>query len=129
MADKPEKSEVAAVRDAAAGRHGAPGRRRASPTYRLFREAILRRKQVTCHYQGLYRELCPHILGHKQGQEVALTYQFAGASASGLPARGEWRCLLLRQVQGARLRDGPWHSRAHTQPQSCVEIIDVAIEA
>jgi hypothetical protein len=96
-----------------------------SATYRLFRDAIIGRKQITCSYQGLYRELCPHILGHKQGRETALTFQFAGRSASGLPAGGEWRCLLLVQVQDARLRDGPWHSRRHTEPQTCVAIIDV----
>ena len=98
-----------------------------SPTYRLLRDAIIGRKQITCYYQGLYRELCPHILGHKHGQETALTYQFAGQSASGLPARGEWRCLFLAQLQNARLRDGPWHSRHHTEQQTCVDVIDVEL--
>ena len=27
-----------------------------NPVYRLFRDAILGRKQITCYYQGLYRE-------------------------------------------------------------------------
>jgi predicted DNA-binding transcriptional regulator YafY len=136
MVDKPEISPVAAAREAAERAGGKDARLRprrraphaASPTYRLFREAIIHRKQVTCHYHGRYRELCPHILGHKHGQETALTYQFAGESASGLPARGEWRCLALSQVAGARLRDGPWHSRAHDKPQSCVDIIDVEVQ-
>jgi hypothetical protein len=70
----------------------------------------------------------PHVLGHKHGQETALTYQFAGQSASGLPPDGEWRCLLLSQVQSAQLRDGPRHSRPHTQPQTCVDIIDAEID-
>lgn len=99
-----------------------------SPVYQLFHDAIAGRKQVTCSYQGLSRELCPHVLGHKQGQETALTYQFAGQSASGLPPGGEWRCLLLLQVHSAQLRDGPWYSRPHTQPQTCVDIIDVAVD-
>src|SRR6266545_77165 len=30
----------------------------------------------------LYRELGPHVLGHKHGQETVLTYQFAGQTAS-----------------------------------------------
>lgn len=98
-----------------------------SPTYRLFRAAITGRRQITCHYQGLYREICPHILGHKHGHETALTFQFAGQSASGLPPGGEWRCLFLAQVQNVRLRDGQWHSRHHTEPQSCVDIIDVEV--
>ena len=99
-----------------------------SPIYALFRDAIIGRKQITCYYQGLYRELCPHVLGHKHGQETALTYQFAGQSASGLPPDGEWRCLFLAQVHGAQLRDGAWHSRPHTEPQTCVDIVDVEVD-
>ena len=99
-----------------------------SPIYRLFRAAIIGRKQITCYYQGLYREVCPHVLGHKHGQETALTYQFAGQSASGLPPDGEWRCLFLAQVQSAQLRDGAWHSRPHTEPQTCVDIVDIEVE-
>ena len=99
-----------------------------SPTYQLFRTAILGRKQIACTYQGFYRELCPHILGHKQGQEMALTYQFAGQSASGLPRRGEWRCLSLAQVHDAQLRDGPWQAGTrHTATQACVDIVDVDV--
>ena len=97
-----------------------------SPIYALFRDAIVGRKQITCYYQGLYRELCPRVLGHKHGQETVLTtYQFAGQSASGLPPDGEWRCLFLTQVRGAQLRDGAWRSRPHTEPQTCVDIVDV----
>ena len=99
-----------------------------SPVYRLFRDAIIGRQQITCYYQGLYRELFPHVLGHKRGQETALTYQFAGQSASGLPPDGEWRCLLLAQVQNAQCRDGTWHSRPHTQPQTCIDIINVQVD-
>jgi hypothetical protein len=57
--------------------------------------------------------------------ETALTYQFAGQSASGLPPDGEWRCLFLAQLHAAQLRDGDWHSRPHTEPQTCVDIVDV----
>jgi hypothetical protein len=64
-----------------------------SPNYLLFREAILGEKQVTCRYQGLYRELCPVIIGHMRGQERLLAYQFGGQSKSGLPRGGEWKCL------------------------------------
>jgi hypothetical protein len=34
-----------------------------SPTYTLFRNAILAEQQVTCTYDGRARELCPHIIG------------------------------------------------------------------
>jgi hypothetical protein len=102
----------------------------ASATYQLFRRAILRRQQITCTYQGCYRELCPHVLGHTAGHEMALTYQFGGQSNSGLPPEGEWRCLDLTQVQQARPRDGPWHTgHRHSLKQTCVDIVDLDANA
>jgi hypothetical protein len=99
-----------------------------SRTYGLFRTAILGRKQITCTYRACYRELCPHVLGYKDGQEKALTFQFAGQSTSGLPPKGEWRCLSLAQVHDARIRDGAWHTgHRHTKTQACVEIVDVDV--
>jgi hypothetical protein len=86
------------------------------------------RKQILCVYGGYPRELCPIILGHSQGQEKALTYQFGGQSKSGLPPQGQWRCLWLSKVGNARLRDGPWFAgSSHTQPQGCVEIVDLDV--
>jgi hypothetical protein len=76
-----------------------------SETYRLFGQAMADRKQVVCRYDNYRRELCPIILGHSQGQEKALTYQFGGKSRSGLPPGGEWRCLWLSKVSDVRLRD------------------------
>jgi hypothetical protein len=100
-----------------------------SPTYRLFREAILNRMQVTCSYAGCPREICPHVLGHTDGNEKALTFQFAGDSVSGLPPDGEWRCLSLADVRDARLRPGPWRTGfRHSTTQVCVADIDVDVE-
>jgi hypothetical protein len=99
-----------------------------SATYRLFAQAIAERKQILCTYGGRRRELCPIILGHTQGQEKALTFQFAGDSARGLPPGGEWRCLWLAKIGDVRLRDGPWHAGdSHRRPQGCVEIVDLDI--
>ena len=100
----------------------------ASRTYALFERAMRLRKPVVCMYGGHRRELCPIILGHSQGQEKALTYQFAGESRSGLPRGGEWRCLWLAKVSDIQLRDGPWIAgSSHTQPQGCVAIIDLDV--
>ena len=100
----------------------------ASAAYQLFREAILRRKQVICFYRGKRREVCPHILGHTKGEEKALTYQHAGESNSELPPGGEWRCLVLSEVQDIELRDGPWHAGgSHRKTQSCVEVVDIDV--
>ncbi len=100
----------------------------ASTAYRLFRRAIIERQQITCMYDGYFRELCPHVLGHTKGEEKALAYQFVGGSRSGLPAGGEWRCLFLAQVRDTRLRAGHWHTgRRHGTTQTCVENVDVNV--
>ena len=99
-----------------------------SSAYKLFQQAMTTRKQILCAYNGRPRELCPVILGHSQGQEKALTYQFGGQSEKGLPRGGQWRCLWLSKVRNIRLRDGPWHAGdRHDQPQDCVEIVDLDV--
>jgi len=86
------------------------------------------KKQIACSYAGYRRELCPIMLGHSQGQEKALTYQVGGGSRSGLPEAGEWRCLFLSKVSQAQLKDGPWRvGGSHTQPQGCVEAVDLDV--
>lgn len=99
-----------------------------SEAFRLFHRAILERKQVTCTYNGAYREICPHVLGHTQSQEKALVYQFGGSSRSRLPNGGEWRCLILSEVADVKLRDGTWHTGAfHRRTQKCVARVYVDV--
>src|ERR1700749_3730974 len=86
------------------------------------------RRQILCTYHGYLREICPVILGRSQGQEKALTFQFAGQSKSRLPPGGEWRCLWLSKVNDVKLREGPWHAGSrHTQPQGCVENVELDV--
>lgn len=100
----------------------------ASAIYRQFAQAMAQRKQILCEYDGYPRQLCAIILGHSNGQEKALTFQFGGQSRSGLPPQGEWRCLWLAKVRRVRLRDGPWYAGArHTQPQGCVDDVDIDV--
>jgi uncharacterized protein (DUF4415 family) len=99
-----------------------------SPAYKLFEQAMTSRKQVLCTYDGYLRELCPVILGHTNGEEMALAYQFAGQSKSGLPPWGQWKCLSLSKVSNIELRDGPWHAGAsHIRPQHCVQEVDLDV--
>jgi hypothetical protein len=99
-----------------------------SAAFRLFHQAILERKQVTCVYHGQYREVCPHILGHKDGDEKALVFQFGGRSTSKLPHAGEWRCLTLTDVTDITLREGRWHSGSyHRSTQRCVDTVYVDV--
>lgn len=99
-----------------------------SRNYELFATAMAERKQVLCRYDGWERELCPVILGHTDGAEVVLAYQFAGESSSRLPPGGQWKCLRLAEVREARLRAGPWYAgRAHQRPQQCVKRVDLDV--
>lgn len=99
-----------------------------SAAYKLLEQAMTGRKQILGTYHGRPRELCPVILGHSQGREKALTYQFGGESEKGLPAEGQWRCLWLSEVGDILLRNGPWHAGdRHKQPQGCVEIVDLDV--
>jgi hypothetical protein len=100
----------------------------ASRVYKLFARAMADRKQILCVYNGYARELCPIILGHTNGEEKALTYQFGGDSKTGLPREGEWRCLWLSKVDKVELRDGLWYSGGrHDRPQGCVEVVDLDV--
>jgi predicted DNA-binding transcriptional regulator YafY len=95
-----------------------------SATFRLLHKAILGEKQVTFTYEGLPRETCPYILGHKAGVEKLLAFQFGGRSSTG---RLDWKCFEVAKVRDVRMRDGPWHGdAAHRSTQRCVD--DVYID-
>jgi hypothetical protein len=99
-----------------------------SATYRMIAQAILERKQVLCMYDGFPRAVCPVMLGHRQGRERALTYQFAGGASKGLPAGGQWKCLDLAKMSDVELRSGAWHDGAsHSMPQHCIDEVDLDI--
>jgi uncharacterized protein len=98
-----------------------------STTFLLFHQAILNRQQITCLYQGHYREICPHVLGHKDGQETALVYQFGGESSGGL-SKERWRYFYLAHVEEAEARDGEWYSGAsHRKAQRCVDSLYIDV--
>ena len=91
-----------------------------SDLFWLIHRAIYLRLQITCAYQGYDRELCPIILGHTDGKERLLTFQFAGRSSKG-PAHGQWKCLDLADIENAKTREGRWHTGdQHRATQSCV---------
>ncbi len=99
--------------------------------YALVRRAILSKDQVIATYQGHRREMCPHVIGTKDGKRQALFYQFGGTSKSGLGPSGSpenWRCIPIDQLQELEIRKGPWHTAPDYSPsQSCVDQIDVAV--
>lgn len=98
-----------------------------SAIYRLFEEAMRKRKPIVCMYDGYPRAICPIILGHSDGAEKALTYQFDGSNSDG-PIRGAWKCLSLAKVTRAEIIDAPWRSgERHSQSQSCVRDVDLDV--
>ena len=97
-------------------------------TYAIFKDAIIKKLQVTCTYNEYYREMCPHVIGTKNGKAQVLSYQFAGESSSGLPPGGEWRCMEVELISDAESQPGDWHTGpSHTQPQTCVDDVDVEV--
>lgn len=99
-----------------------------SAAYTLFARAMGERKQILCRYDGYWRELCPVVLGHSNGKEVALAYQFAGTSRSSLPPEGQWKCLRLSKATDVQLRDGPWRAgSSHRRAQTCVDVVDLDV--
>jgi len=98
-----------------------------SRTYGLFTEAMAARRPIACVYQGHPRAICPIILGHSDGEEKALTWQFAGYGSRGA-VRGQWKCLTLAEVSDAEIVDGPWRTgERHSQAQSCVKDVDLDV--
>ena len=99
-----------------------------SSNYATIRAAILAKQQITCVYQGRHREMCPHVIGYKNGREQVLSFQFAGDSSKGLRDGGEWRCMPVADMDQVTVRDGRWFTADnHSQPQTCVDEIDVEV--
>jgi len=93
--------------------------------YALVRWAILEKQQVHAYYKDCHRQMCPHVIGWKNGKAHALFYQFAGQSSNGnLP---QWHCMDLDEVSTVSVVAGPWHT-GHSQPQTCVDEIDAEVQ-
>ena len=99
-----------------------------SQTYELIAHAMATRQQVLCVYLGHARALCLTILGHTDGEECTLAYQFAGGSSSGLPSGGEWKCLRVSKMTNVELRPGRWLTGSrHGKRQMCVKDVDIDV--
>jgi len=96
--------------------------------YALIRQALEQRLQVDAVHGGHRRRMCPHVIGSKDGRPRALFFQFAGGSSRGLAPAGDWRCLPIDGLSEVSVHDGPWHTRAHSEPQRCIDVVDLAIE-
>ena len=101
----------------------------ASASYNTIRGAILAKQNVEAIYHGYSREMTPHTLGTKGGQEHTLMYQYAGGSSTGLGpdgSAGNWRCMFVSELTNVSVVGGASHTApTHGQPQACVDVVDV----
>jgi len=99
--------------------------------YAIIRQAIQQKHQILATYQDYRREMCPHVLGKKDGEDHALFYQFGGGSKHGLQPDGSpanWRCIKVDDLTNVTSRPGSWHTaRDHSKKQTCVDQVDVEV--
>jgi hypothetical protein len=99
-----------------------------SEAHALVRRAIEEKKPLEATYKGHRRRLCPHLLGTRRGRSRALFFQFGGGSNRGLPPGGDWRCLEIDGLSEVSIGTGPWRTKAHSQPQHCVDEVELEVE-
>jgi hypothetical protein len=95
-----------------------------------IRDAIETKRCVRAAYGGFVREMCPHVLGYKNGRAQCLFYQFAGGSQSGLGSLGSdqnWRCLPLDGLTAVEIVAGPWQSSPYSRPQTCIDQVEIQV--
>lgn len=95
--------------------------------YGLIRQAVLTKRCVTALYENRIRHFSPHCLGrNKDGGDSVLAFQYGGESSKPLPAAGQWRCFVVRDLQNARLNEDDWQTGfEHGRPNTCVKQVDV----
>ena len=100
-----------------------------SDTYLLVRQAIIDKHQIVAGYKGHIREMCPHVIGTKNGRLQALFFQFGGTSSSDLPPGGQWRCVPIEGLEDVEVQAGEWHTAPnHSEPSSCIDAIDIEVD-
>jgi len=101
-----------------------------SEIFVLICRAILERKQLVCRYDGLYREVNPHILGHSAGNERVQVYQFAGGTSKGrIKPGGDYKCWSVSKIEAPELRDGPFHGdEKHKYRQKCLKDVYLHVD-
>jgi len=104
-----------------------------SPVYQILREAIINKQNIQADYKNYPRIMTPHVLGHKDGKEQCLLYQFDGQSSSAtcFPENSpeNWRCVFVNELKNISVIGGEIHTcTKHTQRQTCVDRVDVELQ-
>ncbi|MBZ5499842.1 MAG: hypothetical protein LAP85_25865 [Acidobacteriia bacterium] len=97
----------------------------------LIAKAIKERLQIKAVYENYPREMCPHILGWKNGVMRVLSFQFGGSTSKGLPPGGDWKCMEVGKLMHISLQAGTWHAGStggwHRKPQTCIDQIIIQV--
>jgi hypothetical protein len=96
----------------------------------LLRDAIRKKKCLTGLYEGVVRRFAPHALGAtSDGTPGIFVFQYGGASSTGLPPGGEWRCFHIEALSHVVENDDRWRTRSNYSlaRQSCLARIDLAV--
>ena len=104
----------------------------AAVSYALIRQAIMEKKVVRAIHHGLYREMCPHVIGATNGEACALFYQFGGQSISHSIEPGHsmdnWRCINISELSEVTIEEGAWHTASYdSKLQSCIDELDAVV--
>jgi hypothetical protein len=96
--------------------------------YQQLRDAIANKQPVRVRFKVGDRDVCPHVIGFKNGDAKVLTYQFAGYSSSGLPPDGEWRCMVISDIASVAAINEEWQTGiGHSRRQTCVDEVDLEV--
>jgi hypothetical protein len=100
-----------------------------SRAYAACFNAILRKKRLTFVYEDQARDVCPHVLGHSDGEEKLFVYQVGGRTREGpIPPAGDWKCLFVSKIHNLASKAGPWKTGgSHKQRHSCVKDVDIDV--
>lgn len=102
-----------------------------SHNYDIVKTAIKNKTSIKAIYHGKVRLLSPHVIGHTDGHEQALFYQFGGESNSRpiIPGSTQnWRCLRLSEITILEIIDDWKTADNHSSAQHCVRDIDKEVE-
>ena len=99
-------------------------------TYALVRHAIQKREQLLGFHEGHWVTVCPHVLGWRAGEPVALCYELFGAPQAVREPLGSprlWRWIRLADFRAVTTRTGFWFSTPR-QLRPALDELEVEIE-
>ncbi|MHB9036859.1 MAG: hypothetical protein ACYC64_09335 [Armatimonadota bacterium] len=101
------------------------------PNEQLIVEAIREKKPISFHYQGYYREACPHCLGSYKNKRRVLVYQYAGEGSKGPIStcnEKNWRAMHPEDMIDIDILDAKWVSHtSYVGPGRMFDLVDFEV--